>query len=181
MNGAEGVCLTGEVARGQHRCEDGALKKKSYRTLISQPARRKPASYLELPSCVELLQTIHRFLSVYGGCYSFTLLKRTRRSQTHSQASSKLALHCKGGLDSNKSERASLTTRIGSEAKRQTLTQIQGCFKASLAVILFPGLTVSIRWISVLASGVTVSHSGEGYCKEENASCDWENAKKRKQ
>jgi len=44
------------------------------------------------------------------------------------------------------------------------LTQIHGCFSASLAVILFPGFTVSIWFIRFLASGVTVSHSGLGYC-----------------
>lgn len=43
------------------------------------------------------------------------------------------------------------------------LTKIQGCFKASVAVILLAGLTVNILSIRFLASGVTVSHSGEGY------------------
>ena len=41
--------------------------------------------------------------------------------------------------------------------------QIQGCFNASAAVIRFAGLTVSIELIKFFASGVTVSHSGEGY------------------
>jgi hypothetical protein len=31
-------------------------------------------------------------------------------------------------------------------------------------VILLPGATVSIELIRFLASGVTVSHSGDGYC-----------------
>lgn len=42
------------------------------------------------------------------------------------------------------------------------LTEIQGCFSASAAVILFAGLMVSILLMRSLASGVTVSHSGEG-------------------
>ena len=45
------------------------------------------------------------------------------------------------------------------------LTQIQGCFRASSERILLDGLTVNIWFIRFLASGVTVSHSGEGYCK----------------
>uniref|UniRef100_A0A6B0UQA6 Secreted protein n=1 Tax=Ixodes ricinus TaxID=34613 RepID=A0A6B0UQA6_IXORI len=40
--------------------------------------------------------------------------------------------------------------------------QIQGCFKASAAVILLAGLTVSMLLMRFLASGVTVSHSGDG-------------------
>lgn len=42
------------------------------------------------------------------------------------------------------------------------LTQIHGCFSASDAVIRFAGLMVSILLIRSFASGVTVSHSGEG-------------------
>ena len=44
----------------------------------------------------------------------------------------------------------------------QTLTQIQGCLRAPSAVILLAGLMVSIWLMRFLASGVTVSHSGEG-------------------
>lgn len=43
------------------------------------------------------------------------------------------------------------------------ITQIHGCFKASTAVIRLAGLTVNIELIKFLASGVTVSHSGDGY------------------
>ncbi len=46
-------------------------------------------------------------------------------------------------------------------------TQIQGCFKASIALILFAGFTVNIWLIKFLASAVTVSHSGDGYLKWE--------------
>jgi len=46
--------------------------------------------------------------------------------------------------------------------KSRTLTQIHGCLIAWSAVILFAGLMVSIWLIRFLASGVTVSHSGEG-------------------
>lgn len=48
--------------------------------------------------------------------------------------------------------------------KQSKITQIQGCFRASNAVIRFDGFTVSIWLIKFFASGVTVSHSGEGYC-----------------
>lgn len=44
----------------------------------------------------------------------------------------------------------------------ETLTQTHGCLRASWAVILLAGLMVSIWLIRFLASGVTVSHSGEG-------------------
>lgn len=42
------------------------------------------------------------------------------------------------------------------------LTQIQGCLRACSAVILLAGLMVSIWLIKFFASGVTVSHSGDG-------------------
>lgn len=48
--------------------------------------------------------------------------------------------------------------------RRGTLTQTHGCLRASWAVILLAGLMVSIWLIRFLASGVTVSHSGEGNC-----------------
>ena len=47
-------------------------------------------------------------------------------------------------------------------SRRVSLTEIQGCFRASAAVMRFPGLIVSILLMRSLASGVTVSHSGEG-------------------
>ena len=47
------------------------------------------------------------------------------------------------------------------------LTHIQGCLRASVAVILLAGLTVNILLIRFLASGVTVSHSGDGYCPND--------------
>lgn len=46
-------------------------------------------------------------------------------------------------------------------------TQIQGCLRASAAVMRLLGLMVSILLIRSLASGVTVSHSGDGNCKNE--------------
>lgn len=45
---------------------------------------------------------------------------------------------------------------------RVTRTQIQGCLSASVAVTLLAGLMVNILLIRSLASGVTVSHSGDG-------------------
>lgn len=44
----------------------------------------------------------------------------------------------------------------------ETHTQIQGCLRASEAVMRLEGLIVNILLIRSLASGVTVSHSGEG-------------------
>lgn len=45
------------------------------------------------------------------------------------------------------------------------LTDIHGCFRASAAVIRLDGLIVNILLMRSFASGVTVSHSGEGNCK----------------
>lgn len=42
------------------------------------------------------------------------------------------------------------------------LTQTHGCFSASCAVMRLAGLMVSIWLMRFLASGVTVSHSGDG-------------------
>lgn len=50
-------------------------------------------------------------------------------------------------------------------------TQIQGCFRASAAVMRLLGLMVSILLIRSLASGVTVSHSGDGNCKKKKKKC----------
>lgn len=44
----------------------------------------------------------------------------------------------------------------------QGLTQTHGCFSASWAVMRLAGLMVSIWLMRFLASGVTVSHSGDG-------------------
>ena len=52
------------------------------------------------------------------------------------------------------------------------LTHIHGCLSASCAVIRLAGFTVSILLIRFLASGVTVSHSGEGYCQQQNRTCN---------
>lgn len=49
-----------------------------------------------------------------------------------------------------------------------SLTQIHGCFSASEAVIRLAGLIVSILLIRSLASGVTVSHSGDGNFQNTN-------------
>lgn len=47
----------------------------------------------------------------------------------------------------------------------RSLTQIHGCFSASEAVMRLAGLIVSILLMRSLASGVTVSHSGDGNFK----------------
>lgn len=48
------------------------------------------------------------------------------------------------------------------KTESEKLTQIHGCFNASEAVMRLYGFTVNIWLIKFLASGVTVSHSGEG-------------------
>lgn len=45
------------------------------------------------------------------------------------------------------------------------LTHIHGCLSASDAVTRLAGFTVNIWLIKFFASGVTVSHSGDGYCE----------------
>ena len=49
------------------------------------------------------------------------------------------------------------------------LTQTHGCLRASCAVILLAGLMVSIWLIRFLASGVTVSHSGDGNYRDRQS------------
>lgn len=49
---------------------------------------------------------------------------------------------------------------IGSD--RGELTEIHGCLRASEAVMRLAGLMVNILLIRSFASGVTVSHSGDG-------------------
>ena len=53
---------------------------------------------------------------------------------------------------------------VYSKKKYAIFTQIHGCLRASFAVILLLGFTVSIWLMRFFASGVTVSHSGVGYC-----------------
>lgn len=54
------------------------------------------------------------------------------------------------------------------------LTQTHGCLRASCAVILLAGLMVNIWLMRFLASGVTVSHSGEGnYRKHRSMVIFW--------
>ena len=54
-------------------------------------------------------------------------------------------------------------TRVQLIIRAWRLTQIHGCFNASDAVMRLYGLTVNIWLIKFFASGVTVSHSGDGY------------------
>ena len=49
------------------------------------------------------------------------------------------------------------------EGGHTILTHIHGCLRASEAVIRFAGFTVNMLFMRFFASGVTVSHSGEGY------------------
>lgn len=51
------------------------------------------------------------------------------------------------------------------------LTDIQGCFRASAAVIRLDGLIVNILLMRSFASGVTVSHSGDGNYKSKGSKC----------
>lgn len=63
-----------------------------------------------------------------------------------------------------------MPTELGSLWLSATrLTDIQGCFRASAAVMRLDGLMVSILLMRSFASGVTVSHSGEGNCQQR----DW--------
>lgn len=57
----------------------------------------------------------------------------------------------------------SINLKIKMKTQKRVLTHIHGCLRASAAPIRFAGLTVNILLIRFLASGVTVSHSGEGY------------------
>ena len=50
------------------------------------------------------------------------------------------------------------------KGKKNEVTHIHGCLRASAAVMRLAGLTVSMWLMRFLASGVTVSHSGDGYC-----------------
>ena len=57
---------------------------------------------------------------------------------------------------------------VGAVVRDRVLTQIHGCFSASAALIRFAGLTVNILLMRFFASGVTVSHSGDGYCNSKS-------------
>lgn len=151
--------LTGEISGGQHGGEDGSLKEtrreetgreeegREFRGLdlvghLSPPVLLTSA-YLQLPPGVELLQTFHRLLSVHAGGHGGAVLGRRHGCQSPQQ------------------------TQSEDLRRAETLTEIQGCFSASAAVIRLDGLMVSILLMRSLASGVTVSHSGEGNCEEE--------------
>lgn len=69
---------------------------------------------------------------------------------------------CCGTNKGNHSVTAPHLQPLARGAAVETLTQTQGCLRACSAVILLAGLMVNIWLIRFLASGVTVSHSGDG-------------------
>lgn len=60
---------------------------------------------------------------------------------------------------------------VNTEWGGESLTEIQGCLSASAAVIRLDGLMVNILLMRSLASGVTVSHSGEGNYRKKGEDC----------
>ena len=57
-------------------------------------------------------------------------------------------------------------------SRNERLTHIHGCLSASEAVMRLAGLTVSMLLMRCLASGVTVSHSGDGYWSTKQSAVD---------
>lgn len=94
--------------------------------------------YLQLAPGIEFLQAVDSLLSMYNRCNAFSLLWKEKNLSNYSVN------------------------------EYYELTQIHGCFNASDAVMRLYGLTVSIWLIKFFASGVTVSHSGDGYCEQRN-------------
>lgn len=97
--------------------------------------------HLEFPPGVKFLQALHGLLPVHHGGYGGPLLQR------------------EGETTQGLAEAGDSCQRVLSG---RTRTQIQGCLRASAAVMRLLGLMVSILLIRSLASGVTVSHSGDG-------------------
>lgn len=108
--------------------------------------------HLEFPPGVKLLQALHGLLPVHHGGYSGPLL------QTEGETIRGLT-EVGGG-------------RFTAARACRTRTQIQGCLRASAAVMRLLGLMVSILLMRSLASGVTVSHSGDGNCQGETQTRD---------
>lgn len=104
------------------------------------------SAYLEFPPGIELLQTFDRLLPVHAGCHSGTMLGRGSHAAVRAFKMCNLNIFI---------------------SRKETLTEIHGCLRASAAVIRLDGLMVSILLMRSLASGVTVSHSGEGNYEEE--------------
>lgn len=104
--------------------------------------------HLEFPPGVEFLQALHGLLPVHHGGYSGPLLQK-------------------------EGEMIQGLVEVGDShftvvCACRTRTQIQGCLRASAAVMRLLGLMVSILLMRSLASGVTVSHSGDGNCQERH-------------
>lgn len=104
--------------------------------------------HLEFPPGVKFLQALHGLLPVHHGGYSGPLLQKEEE----------MIWGLMGVGNSH----------FTAACARRTRTQIQGCLRASAAVMRLLGLMVSILLMRSLASGVTVSHSGDGNCQERH-------------
>lgn len=116
----------------------------------TQPWGLPRAPHLELPPGVELFQTLYRLLPVHHGGHGGALLRGTGGSAPGTGG------HRARGASGGGGD----MPRVGATA----LTQTHGCLRASWAVMRLAGLMVSIWLMRFFASGVTVSHSGEGNC-----------------
>jgi hypothetical protein len=101
----------------------------------------RTTTYLELATSIELLQAVDSFLSVDESGHTVTLLHNTRHQ-------------CQYTIHHVYTHESVQHAGI--------LTHIHTCLSASVAVMRLAGLTVSILLMRLLASGVTVSHSGDG-------------------
>lgn len=97
--------------------------------------------HLEFSASVELAETLDSLLPVHHGRHGGAVLQDNKN---------------------NNSVTAPHFQSLARRAVVETLTQTQGCLRACSAVILLAGLMVNIWLIRFLASGVTVSHSGDG-------------------
>lgn len=113
------------------------------------PCEPRPltSAYLEFPPGVELLQTLDRLLSVHTGRHRGAMLGGRSHTIITLITNSEQCRWCRTS---------------------ESLTEIQGCLSASAAVIRLDGLMVNILLMRSLASGVTVSHSGEGNYEEQS-------------
>lgn len=138
--GRVGLCLWKGMVLcgvGEHQARPG-----------SDPAQASAwrRSHLELPPGVELFQTLDCLLPVHHGGHSGALLQGTRGISARCRWPQGRGTH----------------TGAGGRRGDTALTQTHGCLRASWAVMRLAGLMVSIWLMRFFASGVTVSHSGEG-------------------
>ena len=134
----------------------------TYRKVINQ-------KYLEFSASIELAETLDSLLSVHHGCHCRTMLweHKTRiihikkYQRVHEFTCAVLWLLIILLRDYLFTPTVSAPSLIMLQFN-WILTQTHGCLRACSAVILLAGLIVNIWLIRFFASGVTVSHSGEG-------------------